>query len=157
MICCGFLRNNFSAHFTIRSNPPAACMQLAAAMTDTIISMTSIGGAVGSRPKPNVRIAKPAPPRTPKPIPPKRAPIMMATRTKNNCTSIILRFLRCFLPCKDTVSGGKNGYLGVPRHNFLLLGKSFYWKVYFIITGLLSTSRSSNCGLSNNSSACLKI
>ena len=71
-----------------RSSPPAACIQEAAEITAAIINMTSIGGAVGCKPKPNVSIANPTPPITPSPIPPRRAPIIMAVRTNANCNII---------------------------------------------------------------------
>ena len=53
-------------------------------MTAAIINITSIGGAVGCKPKTNVSIPNPTPPMTPSPMPPKRAPIIMAVRTNAN-------------------------------------------------------------------------
>ena len=93
--CAGFFLNKRSATLTIRSNPPAACIHAAAEITATIISITSIGGAVGCSPNTNVRIPNPIPPMTPSPIPPRRAPMMIAVKTKASCkiiSSIYLKF-----------------------------------------------------------------
>ena len=66
-------------------------MHEAADMTAAIINITSIGGAVGCNPNPKVSIANPTPPITPNPMPPKRAPIIIAVSTNANCSII------CFL------------------------------------------------------------
>jgi len=68
-------------------------MQEAAEMTAAIINITSIGGAVGCNPKAKVSIPKPTPPITPSPIPPRRAPIMIAVSTKANCRIISFFFI----------------------------------------------------------------
>ena len=73
------------ATLTIRSRPPAACIADAAATTAIIISMTSIGIPLGSKPKPKVRIARPRPPKTPRPIPPACAPSRIHASTMMNC------------------------------------------------------------------------
>ena len=72
----------------IDENVDQACIQAAAVITATIISITSIGGVVGCKPKTKVKIPRPIPPITPKPIPPKRAPTMIAVKTKANCSII---------------------------------------------------------------------
>ena len=81
----GFLRRMRLATLTIRSRPPAACIADAAATTAIIISMTSIGIPLGSKPKPKVRMARPRPPKTPRPIPPACAPSRIHTSTMANC------------------------------------------------------------------------
>ena len=94
--CAGFFLNNRSATLTIRSNPPAACIHAAADITATIMSITSIGGAVGCRPNTNVSIPNPIPPMTPSPMPPRRAPMMIAVKTKANCKIISFIGLRLY-------------------------------------------------------------
>ena len=59
-------------------------MAAAADTTAIIISITSIGGLVGSKPKPNDNIAKPIPPNTPKPMPPTWAPAKIHNSTTAN-------------------------------------------------------------------------
>ena len=61
-------------------------------MTAAIINITSIGGAVGCKPKTNVSIPNPTPPMTPSPMPPRRAPIMIAVRTNASCNIIACCF-----------------------------------------------------------------
>ena len=65
---------------------------VAAEITAAIINITSMGGAVGCNPKTNVNIARPTPPITPRPIPPKRAPMIMATKTNKSCNNISMCF-----------------------------------------------------------------
>lgn len=81
----------FSARDTIRSSPPAACIQPVAAITATIISITSIGGEVGPKPNPKTRIANPRPPITPRPIPCKRAAYNDCGKYKKKLNQHILR------------------------------------------------------------------
>ena len=45
---------------------------------------------MGCKPKTNVSIANPTPPITPRPIPPRRAPIIIAVRTNANCNICLL-------------------------------------------------------------------
>ena len=67
-------------------------MQEAAEITAAIINITSIGGAVGCKPNTKVSMPKPTPPITPRPMPPKRAPMIIAVSTNNNCKTIYLLF-----------------------------------------------------------------
>ena len=67
---------------------PMLDIQAAADITAAIISITSTGGDVGCSPKTNVSRATPNPPITPSPIPPRRAPTMMQSRTINSCNNI---------------------------------------------------------------------
>ena len=48
-----------------------------------------IGEEVGWSPNPKVSIPSPRPPNTPNPIPPIRAPIIMAIKTKANCNNML--------------------------------------------------------------------
>src|SRR5262245_39360246 len=57
-------------------------------MTARMISMTSIGGEVGSTPKPTTRISSPTAPQSPRPTPLERAPIQMAPSTTTNCSTM---------------------------------------------------------------------
>ena len=81
----GFLRRMRVATRIIRSRPPEASIAAAAETTAMIISMTSIGGLVGCKPKPKVRMARPKPPKTPRPMPPTRAPNKIHSSTMANC------------------------------------------------------------------------
>src|SRR6478609_8534260 len=69
------------AILTSQSMPPAACIAADAVMTAMMMKKASTGGDPGSSWKPNTRMAVPAAPHKPRPIPPIRTPRKMAPRT----------------------------------------------------------------------------
>ena len=63
------------------SKPPTASMQEAAVQTAKMISITSIGGAVGKTPKTTAKTIKPRPPQKPRANPPCRTTMKIARNT----------------------------------------------------------------------------
>src|SRR5262245_33537503 len=84
----GFARMTRSAMRTRNSMPPAASITEAAMMTARMISMTSMGGEVGTTPNATTRTRRPTAPQRPSPTPLERAPIQMAASTTTNCSAI---------------------------------------------------------------------
>src|SRR5262245_57754895 len=84
----GFARMTRSAIRTRNSMPPAASITEAAMMTARMIRITSIGGEVGTTPKPATRTSSPTAPQRPRPTPLDRAPIQMAASTTTNWSTI---------------------------------------------------------------------
>lgn len=68
---------------TIRSNPPG-CLHTSSGSNNSNYHQHHINrrGLVGCKPKTKVKIPRPIPPITPKPIPPKRAPTMSLLKQK---------------------------------------------------------------------------
>src|SRR5262245_1045086 len=84
----GFARMMRSAMRTRKSMPPAASSTEAAMMTARMISITSMGGEVGSTPKTTTSTRSPTAPQRPRPTPLDRAPIQMAASTTTNCSTM---------------------------------------------------------------------
>ena len=70
--------------------PPTACIVDAAVITARMMNIDVVGGSPGGRPKPKTRTARPTRPHSPRPMPPVRTPMRIATITTAPWSRIIV-------------------------------------------------------------------
>ena len=91
--CLGLDRRNFSAYLSITVRPPEVCKKPAQVTTAIIINITSTGGLPGLYWKTKVKMIRPMPLITARPMPPCRTPISKHAKSTTKPKAISMKYL----------------------------------------------------------------